>query len=225
MTGITPRGPFETVEEAFVAAEPLRAACAAVHASDQAADRIRQRRIGARDAYITDVLAACAVDLGALDRRATRWLAAVADSEEIVMVLGWVERAYAAGQDALREEISDLDTRTTSLEAAAYMHALPPIDFPGRLAGRVPAPRCGAQEGRTALFAADVTCPACITSMALDQPAEACGRCAVPFDPTDTAFDGRARYGETLFCRGCVDQCHEADAGHRCIICIAGGAR
>lgn len=53
----------------------------------------------------------------------------------------------------------------------------------------------------------------------------ACGRCAVPFDPADTAFDGRARYKNTLFCRGCVDQCHEADAFHRCIICTAGGAR
>lgn len=166
MTDMIPRGPFETVEEAFVAAEPLRAACAAVRASDRAADQIRQRRIGARDTYITGVLHACAVDLGALDRRATRWLAAVADSEEIVMILGWVERAYAAGQDALREEIRDLDTRTTSLEAVAYVHALPPIDFPGRLAGVVPGPRCGAQDGRTALFAADVTCPQCLALMA-----------------------------------------------------------
>lgn len=53
---------------------------------------------------------------------------------------------------------------------------------------------------------------------------EACGRCGSPFDPADTAFDGRARYAKTLFCRGCIDQCHEADADHRCIICL-GGAR
>lgn len=59
------------------------------------------------------------------------------------------------------------------------------------------------------------------------KPAEpvACGRCGGAFDPTDTAFDGRARYAGTLFCRGCIDQCHEADADHRCIICAAGGAR
>jgi hypothetical protein len=48
---------------------------------------------------------------------------------------------------------------------AAYLHALPPIDYPGRLAGIEPSPRCGAQ-GRTALFAADVTCPACVADMA-----------------------------------------------------------
>jgi hypothetical protein len=41
------------------------------------------------------------------------------------------------------------------------VHALPSIDFPGRVAGVEPGPRCGAQRGRTALFAADVTCPRC----------------------------------------------------------------
>ncbi len=46
-------------------------------------------------------------------------------------------------------------------------HALPPIDYPGRLAGATPGPRCGAQ-GRTALFAADVSCPACLADMAQD---------------------------------------------------------
>lgn len=168
MTGMTPRGPFETVEEAVAAAEPLRAACAAVRASDRATDQIRQRRIGARDTYITGVLTACGVELGALDRRTTRWLAAVADSEEVVMILGWVARAYGAGRDALREEITDLDTRTTSLEAAAYVHALPPIDYPGRVAGIEPGPRCGAQDGRTALFAADVSCPQCIALMSTE---------------------------------------------------------
>ena len=50
----------------------------------------------------------------------------------------------------------------------------------------------------------------------------ACGRCGVPFDPADTAFDGRARYRDTLFCRGCIDQCHEAGADHCCIICLGG---
>jgi hypothetical protein len=35
------------------------------------------------------------------------------------------------------------------------------------VAGVEPGPRCGAQ-GRTALLAADVTCPACIADMAQD---------------------------------------------------------
>ncbi|MEU8688810.1 hypothetical protein [Streptomyces sp. NPDC048665] len=47
-----------------------------------------------------------------------------------------------------------------------------------------------------------------------------CGRCRTPFDPTDTAFDGRARHGETPWCRWCVDRCHEStDAFHACPIC------
>ena len=47
-----------------------------------------------------------------------------------------------------------------------YVHALPPIDYPGRLAsGAGPGPRCGATTGRTALFAEDVTCPDCLALM------------------------------------------------------------
>ncbi|MDX3708765.1 hypothetical protein PV733_07225 [Streptomyces europaeiscabiei] len=46
-----------------------------------------------------------------------------------------------------------------------------------------------------------------------------CGRCHQPFDSTDTRFDGRARYGETPYCRSCVDNCHEGSAEHVCRIC------
>ncbi|MFF1604186.1 hypothetical protein ACFVYV_43375 [Streptomyces mirabilis] len=57
-----------------------------------------------------------------------------------------------------------------------------------------------------------------------EQPAiavsEACGKCKRPFDPADTAFDGRARYHLTPYCRGCVDLCHDTEiADHRCVIC------
>lgn len=49
---------------------------------------------------------------------------------------------------------------------------------------------------------------------------ERCGRCNRPFDPTDTRWDGQARYAETPFCRSCIDRCHEStDAFHRCPIC------
>ncbi|WP_407553116.1 hypothetical protein QOM21_24045 [Streptomyces sp. Pv4-95] len=52
--------------------------------------------------------------------------------------------------------------------------------------------------------------------------AETCGRCSRPFDPTDMRFDGRARYRDTRFCRGCVDICHEStDPFHRCLVCAA----
>lgn len=46
-----------------------------------------------------------------------------------------------------------------------------------------------------------------------------CQRCRTPFDPTDTAFDGHARYDETPWCRRCIDNCHEGDAFHVCPIC------
>jgi hypothetical protein len=50
--------------------------------------------------------------------------------------------------------------------------------------------------------------------------AAACGKCRRPFDPADTRFDGRARYGETPYCRGCVDHCRDTEiADHRCVIC------
>ncbi|MEU0207392.1 hypothetical protein [Streptomyces canus] len=49
---------------------------------------------------------------------------------------------------------------------------------------------------------------------------ETCGKCRQPFDPADTRFDGRARYHETPYCRGCVDRCHDNEiADHRCVIC------
>ncbi|MEU0218947.1 hypothetical protein ABZ281_29325 [Streptomyces sp. NPDC006265] len=47
-----------------------------------------------------------------------------------------------------------------------------------------------------------------------------CGRCRTPFDPSDMAFDGRARHRETPWCRRCVASCHEStDAFHACPIC------
>lgn len=49
---------------------------------------------------------------------------------------------------------------------------------------------------------------------------ENCGRCRQAFDPADARFDGRARHGETPWCRRCVDLCHEStDAFHVCPIC------
>jgi len=52
-----------------------------------------------------------------------------------------------------------------------------------------------------------------------------CRRCHRPFNPTDNTANGAARYGETPFCRRCVDRCHEStDAFHECPVC-AGGAR
>lgn len=51
-------------------------------------------------------------------------------------------------------------------------------------------------------------------------PTPCCARCTVPFDPDDTAFDGTAEHGSTGFCRGCIDNCGEGGADHRCVICV-----
>lgn len=52
----------------------------------------------------------------------------------------------------------------------------------------------------------------------LEEPTH-CGRCGTAFDPTDTSFDGRARYRQTPWCNGCIDNCHEGSAEHVCVIC------
>ncbi len=52
------------------------------------------------------------------------------------------------------------------------------------------------------------------------EPASSCGKCKQPFDPADRHFDGRARYGQTPYCRSCVGRCHDTEiADHRCVIC------
>ena len=80
-------------------------------------------------------------------------------------------RIAQAVERTLGRYTQDATERTEALlEAqaeAAVMHALPPIDYPGRTAGVEPGPRCG-KPGRTALLAADVTCPKCLALMAGD---------------------------------------------------------
>lgn len=47
-----------------------------------------------------------------------------------------------------------------------------------------------------------------------------CNNCHLAFDPTDTRFDGRARYHTTAWCRTCVNRCHDSEiADHRCGVC------
>ncbi len=52
------------------------------------------------------------------------------------------------------------------------------------------------------------------------EPDERCGRCRQAFDPSDTSVEGRARYRDWPFCRGCISRCHEStDAFHECAVC------
>jgi hypothetical protein len=53
----------------------------------------------------------------------------------------------------------------------------------------------------------------------LEADDETCAGCAMPFDPDDSRFDGRARHRATPWCRYCIDRCHEGDGAHRCPIC------
>ncbi|MGW1497540.1 hypothetical protein ACWCQW_02930 [Streptomyces mirabilis] len=102
---------------------------------------------------------------------------------------------------------------------AAGGDGLVPYPCPtGRLAG---AQDCDPPHVRAAAPTA-----AAVVSSAAETPgpavaaSEACGKCKQPFDPADTAFDGRARYHLTPYCRGCVDRCHDTEiADHRCVIC------
>jgi hypothetical protein len=46
-----------------------------------------------------------------------------------------------------------------------------------------------------------------------------CRSCQQPFQPDNTAHDGRARFEGTPWCRWCVTYCRTAGDGHRCRIC------
>jgi len=46
-----------------------------------------------------------------------------------------------------------------------------------------------------------------------------CRRCGVLFDLEDKRFDGHAEDDILGYCCGCVDNCHEGGADHRCVIC------
>ncbi|GKQ37018.1 hypothetical protein [Streptomyces sp. A012304] len=54
---------------------------------------------------------------------------------------------------------------------------------------------------------------------AADRDNNRCRRCRTPFDPTDTRFDGRARHGDTPWCRTCINNCHDGGTEHVCVIC------
>lgn len=71
-----------------------------------------------------------------------------------------------------------------------------------------------------------VVVPLGLSPLAAAPPAEVCGRCGRPFGPTDSRWGGHARYGDTPWCRACIDRCHEStDAGHQCAVCRAADAQ
>lgn len=160
-TDMTPRGPFNSIEDVSESVAPLRAAVSAVRASDRLADQIRHRRIVVRSEYIANTLTACGVELGDLDQRAVRWLAAAADTEEIVILLDWLLRVRAVAlaeppvYGSIEEVLGGLDDAPPA-DPATWRHAL------------TPAYSCG-DAGPTAAYGSDVTCPKCLAIMARDR--------------------------------------------------------
>lgn len=55
-------------------------------------------------------------------------------------------------------------------------------------------------------------------------PGYACARCGSLFTSPGEPRDEHSRHGDSPWCRGCADQCHEGGDGHCCAICTQGGA-
>jgi len=88
-------GPYSTSTEALADAEQLLQAVRAVDPGGPMIPAIRTARRQAAVDYVTGVLAAAGVELGAYDQRIAAWLA-IWDADTVRVVLGWVERAHAA---------------------------------------------------------------------------------------------------------------------------------
>lgn len=109
-------GPYETSGEAYAAARVLRQAVADADPGSGPMTRdVIAARATARTRYVRGVLEVCGVQLGAYDKRIAEWVAGW-DIDTIQTIAAWVERAHAAGRDALREEIADLNARIAKLE-------------------------------------------------------------------------------------------------------------
>lgn len=51
-------------------------------------------------------------------------------------------------------------------------------------------------------------------------PEMRCAKCFTPFPGTAYRSHPNQRYARTAYCRACVDNCHDAGDGHRCMICM-----
>jgi hypothetical protein len=93
-------GPYQTSAEAFADAAPLNTA---IHAVDPGygpmTDAIRGARLKARIDYLVSALTDAGVELGEYDARIAAWLADW-ETETLQVLVGWIERAHAAGHCA-----------------------------------------------------------------------------------------------------------------------------
>ena len=97
---LTPRGPFETPEQVFDAAAPLREAVHSIDPGDTLIADLRARWIDIRAHYVISTLTGCGVELGAQDERTARWIAATLDQPETAVILDWILRAHQGAAPA-----------------------------------------------------------------------------------------------------------------------------
>lgn len=99
---LLPGGPYKTRRDAAVDTKPLSDAVDAQDPDeddDADADTVREARRNAAAGYVTGRLAHLGVDLGAFDEkiaaRVAEW-----EPEAVAVILGWAQRARAAGRDS-----------------------------------------------------------------------------------------------------------------------------
>jgi hypothetical protein len=162
-------------------------------------------------------------DLTKADRAADRVRAAV--NAHRAWELDQDLRDLLGAYDELRAAVPDLPPAETTLTHAAFTSLLAhpigeQVTVGLRDGTRLAAPmidrgirRAAGAAGSFSLVHVTLAVPQG------DPPPQACGRCHNPFDPSDARPFGTAQQGRSGFCRRCVDECHEAGIGHRCVIC------
>ncbi|MEV7389589.1 hypothetical protein [Streptomyces sp. NPDC091215] len=123
----------------------------------------------------------------------------------------------ATARAAVPELLAEIDRLRSTLEQIRHLHKDSPMG---------PCPVCINADAAAAGGDGTVPYPCPTARLAgaqdCDPPSagEVCGKCRQPFGPSEIFLNGRARYGDTPFCRSCVNRCHDNEiADHRCVIC------
>jgi len=151
-------GPYDSRAEAFAAAAPLNDA---IRAADPGlgpmTDAIRAARLKVRVDYLVSALTAAGVELGAYDARIAAWLADW-ETETLQVLVGWIERAHAAGRDGSLDTPSETTTEPAP-EPEVTHHAV--------MRNSAAGAECGTRHFWESMTRAwkDVTCPDCLATI------------------------------------------------------------
>lgn len=96
-----PHGPYDTEADARAGAAELLAAIEQATRPGPMTDATRAARRAARVDYLEAAITAAGVETGAYDQRITTWLADMWEPETLAVVVGLLERAHAAGRNAV----------------------------------------------------------------------------------------------------------------------------